>query len=137
MEADCDHATTRESFSLVQNILFIEYADAFPAHLQENMVEKLWKAMQFVFLIMYSEGNFCCPCDAGLCAIVRKRNTHILSFNSSERGHKHKISPLHYYLIKHCYMSALSFQFDKNKQICFLPKWQAGYDEDDFIIHNQ
>ena len=44
METDEDHATMRESFSLVQNILFIEYTDVFPAHVQENMVEKLWKA---------------------------------------------------------------------------------------------
>ena len=32
METDEDHATMRESFSLVQNILFIEYTDVFPAH---------------------------------------------------------------------------------------------------------
>ena len=32
METDEDHATLRESFSLVQNILFIEYTDLFPAH---------------------------------------------------------------------------------------------------------
>ena len=47
METDEDHATMRESFSLVQNILFIEYTDTYPAHEKENMVEKLWKAMQF------------------------------------------------------------------------------------------
>ena len=32
METDEDHATMRESFSLVQNILLIEYTDIFPAH---------------------------------------------------------------------------------------------------------
>ena len=44
METDEDHATMRESFLLVQSILFIEYTGVFPAHVQENMVEKLWKA---------------------------------------------------------------------------------------------
>ena len=33
METDDDHATMRETFSLVQNILFIEYTDILPAHL--------------------------------------------------------------------------------------------------------
>ena len=33
METDEDHATMRESFSLVQNILFIKYTNIFPAHL--------------------------------------------------------------------------------------------------------
>ena len=32
METDEDQATVRESFSLVQNILFIEYTDKYPAH---------------------------------------------------------------------------------------------------------
>ena len=32
METDEKHATMRESFLLVQNILFIEYTDAFSAH---------------------------------------------------------------------------------------------------------
>ena len=32
METDEDHTTMRESFSLVQNILFIKYIDVFPAH---------------------------------------------------------------------------------------------------------
>ena len=32
METDDDHATMRESFSLVQNILFIDYFDVLPAH---------------------------------------------------------------------------------------------------------
>ena len=65
METDEDHATMRESFLLVQNILFIEYTDAFPAHVQENMVEKLWKAdaIWFGFLIAYFGGNLWCPCD--------------------------------------------------------------------------
>ena len=44
METDEDNANMRETFSLVQNILFIEYTDIFPAHVWENMVEKLWKA---------------------------------------------------------------------------------------------
>ena len=59
METDKDHATMRESFSLVQNMLFIEYTDVFPAHVQENMVEKLWKpaAIWFGFLIAYFGGN--------------------------------------------------------------------------------
>ena len=47
METDDAHATMRESFSLVQKI---EYTDVFPAHLQENMVEKMWKAMQFALV---------------------------------------------------------------------------------------
>ena len=33
METDGDHVAMRESFSLVQNILFIEHTDEFPAHL--------------------------------------------------------------------------------------------------------
>ena len=63
METDDAHATMRESSSLVQKILFIEYTDIFSAHLYENMVEKLWKAFQFglVFLIAFSGGNFWCP----------------------------------------------------------------------------
>ena len=32
METDEDHAVMRESFLLVQNILFIEYTDVFAAH---------------------------------------------------------------------------------------------------------
>ena len=32
METDDDHATMRESFSLVQNILFNEYTDVFPVY---------------------------------------------------------------------------------------------------------
>ena len=32
METDEDNATMWESFSLVQNILFIEYTDVIPAH---------------------------------------------------------------------------------------------------------
>ena len=56
METDEDHATMRDSFLLVQNILFIEYTD-------ENMVEKLWKpdAIWFGFLIAYFGGNLWCP----------------------------------------------------------------------------
>ena len=54
----------RESFSLVQNILFIEYIDVVPAHVQENMVEKLWKAdvIWFGFWIAYFGGKLWCPC---------------------------------------------------------------------------
>ena len=47
METDDDHATMRESFSLVQDILFMENTDIFFDHLKESMVEKLWKAFQF------------------------------------------------------------------------------------------
>ena len=43
METDYDHAIMRESFLLVQNILHIECTDIFPAHVEKNMVEKLWK----------------------------------------------------------------------------------------------
>ena len=32
METDDNHATMRESFSLVQNILFIDYTDVVPAY---------------------------------------------------------------------------------------------------------
>ena len=32
METDEDHVTMRESFSLVQNIVFIEYTNVYPAH---------------------------------------------------------------------------------------------------------
>ena len=51
MKTDDDDAAMRESFSLVQNILFIGYTNIFPAHVQENVVEKLWKAdaIWFVF----------------------------------------------------------------------------------------
>ena len=44
METDDDHATIRESFSLVQNILFLKYTDIFTAN--------------FVFFMTYSGGNF-------------------------------------------------------------------------------
>ena len=44
METDEDHAKMREIFSKVQNIIFSEYTDEFPAHVWENMVENLWKA---------------------------------------------------------------------------------------------
>ena len=49
MERDTEnnHAAMRESFSLVQNILLIDYTDILPAHLRENMVEKLWESMRF------------------------------------------------------------------------------------------
>ena len=59
METDEDHATMRESFSLVQNILFIEYTDAFPAHVKENMVEKVWRSDAFMFgyLIVYPKAS--------------------------------------------------------------------------------
>ena len=39
--------TMRESFSLVQNILFNGYTNVIPSHKQENMVENLWETMQF------------------------------------------------------------------------------------------
>ena len=44
---DLDHATMRESFSLVQNIHFIDNTGILPALQYENMVEKLWETMQF------------------------------------------------------------------------------------------
>ena len=40
METEDNDVTMRESFSLVQNILFIDNTDILPAHLQENIVEK-------------------------------------------------------------------------------------------------
>ena len=41
METEDNDATMRESFTLVQNILFIiDNTDILPAHLQENIVEK-------------------------------------------------------------------------------------------------
>ena len=46
METDDDHATMRESFSLVQNILFIGYTNILPFHQQDDIVEKLWETMQ-------------------------------------------------------------------------------------------
>ena len=47
MDTENNHAAMRESFSLVQNILLIDCTDILPAHLRENMVEKLWESMQF------------------------------------------------------------------------------------------
>ena len=38
METDDDHATISESFSLVQNILFIEHTDRVSAHQQVNSI---------------------------------------------------------------------------------------------------
>ena len=38
METDDDHATMRESFSLVQNILFIGYTNVLHAHAMETIV---------------------------------------------------------------------------------------------------
>ena len=40
METDEDLANVRESFLLVQKILFMEYTDVFPVHVKETMVEK-------------------------------------------------------------------------------------------------
>ena len=51
MENDDDHATMRESFLLVQNILFIGYTNVLPANQYENMVEKLWETMLFGFFL--------------------------------------------------------------------------------------
>ena len=53
MDTENNHAAMRESFSLVQNILLIDCTDILPAHLRENMVEKLWESMQFSFLIWF------------------------------------------------------------------------------------
>ena len=47
MKTDDDHATMRESFSLVQNILFIGYTNALPANC--------------LFFIVDSGGNSWCP----------------------------------------------------------------------------
>ena len=58
METDDDHATIKESFSLVQNILFIEYTDVFPAHLLENIVEnggKLCNLVCFSDIVLWRE----------------------------------------------------------------------------------
>ena len=38
---DEDQATMKESFSLVQNILFIEHTDTVPAHLQGILISLL------------------------------------------------------------------------------------------------
>ena len=46
-EIDDDHATMRESFSLVQIILFNDYTDVVAAHQWENMVENTWESKQF------------------------------------------------------------------------------------------
>ena len=43
METDEDHATVRESFSLVQNLLFTDTLTYFLLMCRKNMVEKLWK----------------------------------------------------------------------------------------------
>ena len=65
METDDDDATIREKFSLVQNILFIEFTDILPAHFQEKMVEMLWGnyAIWFGFFDngLWSGGNSWCP----------------------------------------------------------------------------
>ena len=45
METDDDDATIREMFSLVQSILFIDFTDTLPAHLQEKMVESCGETM--------------------------------------------------------------------------------------------
>ena len=44
----------RESFSMVQNILFVCYIKVLPSvsikvHQWENILEKLWETMQFFF----------------------------------------------------------------------------------------
>ena len=39
----------KESFSMVQNILFVCYIKVLPAHQWENILEKLWETMQFFF----------------------------------------------------------------------------------------
>ena len=57
METEDNDVTMRESFSLVQNILFIiDNTDILPAHLQENIVEKQWETW-FGFLKTDSGGN--------------------------------------------------------------------------------
>ena len=47
----------RESFSMVQNILFVCYIKVLPAHQWENILERLWETMQFVFLWWILEGT--------------------------------------------------------------------------------
>ena len=69
METDDDPATMRKSFSLVQNILFIGYTNIFPAHEKENMVEKLWKTLQFVFFFGILEGTKTWVIN-GVCSVV-------------------------------------------------------------------
>ena len=50
METEDNDATMRESFTLVQNILFIiDNTDILPAHLQENIVEKHWGNLVWLF----------------------------------------------------------------------------------------
>ena len=54
IETDSDHATMRESFSLVQIILFIDYTDVVAAHEWENMVENLWESKKFGLFFFYN-----------------------------------------------------------------------------------
>ena len=51
METGDDSATMRESLTMVQNILFIDYNDILRAHEWENMAENLPETMQFGLVI--------------------------------------------------------------------------------------
>ena len=53
METDDDCATMRESFSLVLNILFVEYTDIYFLLICKNMVEKQWKAVVQFGLVLW------------------------------------------------------------------------------------
>ena len=48
IETDGDHATIKESFSLVQNILFMEHTDTVLAHLQGILISLLQSGWVFV-----------------------------------------------------------------------------------------
>ena len=57
MDTDDDYATTRESFSLVQNTLFIYYSDVLPAH---SRTKYGWKAVDnyticFFYKVLWTE----------------------------------------------------------------------------------
>ena len=56
----------RESFSMVQNILFVGYIKVLPAHQWENIVEKLWETMQLFFVL---EGTKTWV-NNGVCSVV-------------------------------------------------------------------
>ena len=65
METDEDHATMRESSSLVQNLLFTEYTDIFPAW----CVGKYgWKTLESRCILIWFFGrNFWCPWHCKRC----------------------------------------------------------------------
>ena len=65
METDEDHATMRESSSLVQNLLFTEYTDIFPVW----CVGKYgWKTLESRCILIWFFGrNFWCPWHCKRC----------------------------------------------------------------------